>query len=304
LTLYDLAAGQRGTYPGVGIAPHSGVAWQAAHDALALYAIPVGEPTCLLHIDPARGEFQQTLCAERDADVRFAGDIVALPGDRLVHAVLAADRVDLRLVDPATGAVQHVPLWTGGDDASVLRVPLSLSPDGRMLAALLGPDADPGARQADRQGLYLLDLETGDVRSAFAFPGLRWMAWSPDGMQLALAGDTQRFGMNAIHVYDRADGSVRALFRAVNHLDLALTASSPASAYPVGIPLAWTGDGRLLVGLHLPANGSDNPVHPRLAWVDPETEAVTFALPFGLDPGAWPVYAVQEVGLAVRYPPG
>jgi hypothetical protein len=306
LTVYDLAAGQRRTYPNVHLASHGGVAWLAAGDGLYVYAIPAGEPACLLRFDPARGEFRQILCAE--TGTRFAGDVVALPDGRLAHAVISTDRVDLRLADPTTGAAQDIPLWTGSDVASALRIPLSLSPDGQCLAALRGPDADPGEQQIEQQGLYLLDVDAGKAEKAFTQPGLRWITWSPDGMQLALAGDTQRFGMNAIHLYNQTTGATRSLFRAVSHLHGTFIASSPvsanpASAFPVGIPLAWTGDGRLLVGLHLPANGS-GVVHPRLAWVDPATEAVTFALSFERDPGDWPIYTMPEVGLVVRYPPG
>ena len=301
LTLYDLAAGQRRTYPNVYLAPHGGVAWQTVDDVFTLYAIPSGEPACLLRFNLDHDVFQQVLCAEEKGE-RFAGDIVALPDGRLAHVVISAGRVDLRLVDPKNGIAQHIPLWTGSKTAPALHVPLTLSPDGRLLAALLGPDADPGGELDDRQGFYLLDLDAGDVQPALTLPGLRWMAWSPDGAQLALAGDTQRFGLNTIFVYNRTVGRARSLDDAVNSLDLALLSSSPASGTPVGIPLAWTGDGRLLVGLHR-RSGDVDVVHPRLAWVQVETEAVSFSLPFEREPGDWPIYTVQEVDLAVRYPP-
>jgi hypothetical protein len=308
LTVYDLAAGQRRTYPDVHLASHSGVTWQTMDEGLYLYTIPAGESACLLRLDPRCGELWQVLCAEESESVRFVGDVVALPDGRLAHIVLPesgreSDQVSLRLVDPATGTVRHVPLWRDSKTAPALRVPLSFSPDGRLLAALRGPDADPGDQHTDQQGLYLLDLDTGDVQRAFTLPGLRWMVWSPDGEQLAVTGDTQRFGLNAICIYDRATGRAPFLYHAANSLDFWLLSSSFASGTSVGIPLAWTGDGRLLVGLHR-RSGDADVVHPRLGWVQVATEAVSFAVPFDREPSDWPISSVEQVGLAVRYPPG
>lgn len=301
LTVYDLAAGQRCTYPNVHLVAHGGVAWQETGGALALYAISAGSPNCLLRFDPARGEFRQTLCAE--TGTRFAGDIAALPDGRLAYAAIAGESAALRLVDPATGAVQDIPLWAGSGATTALRIPLSLSPDGRSMAALRGPEADPGERQIEQQGLYLLDVAAGKVERVFTLPGLYWSVWSPDGMQLALAGDSQRFGYIAIYVYERATGNARPLDDAGSGLISTFISSSPVSRVPASVPLAWLDDGRLLVGLN-PLPDDASLIHPRLAWIDMATEKVSLAAPFGQTPRDWPIYTIPGIDLAVRYPPG
>jgi hypothetical protein len=146
---------------------------------------------------------------KQDNDQRFTGPLT--PTSELGPGALAfvtGDGVPV-LVDAESGEYHllDLPGWRGGDvlvgmliDASDSQ-PLAISPDGRQLAWAW---AEPGGRTDTATiatGVRVLDLESGDMRTAvITSPGratlsgqgvlVRTLAWSPDSRWLAWSGLT------------------------------------------------------------------------------------------------------------------
>lgn len=163
---------------------------------------------------PLETSIRMATGAARDAAWRDAWR-----GDRVTATEIRIDQGGLRL----EGRLVRVDLRTG--DAHILAEGgyehLSVSPDGRFLAALAlsrGSDAYPRDKarlDARHHGLHLIDLETGTVRAAA--PGLdiqsAGVSWSANGAKLAFfavrPGETRAQGRH--HVLDVAQGDVMAV---------------------------------------------------------------------------------------------
>jgi hypothetical protein len=179
----------------------------------------MGGPAELLPASPPSGDpaVPSTLYAvpghvqTQDDGQRFTGPLSpTLAVGRGAVAFVTGDGLPV-VVDAETGEYHllDLPGWRGGDvlvgmvlDASDSQ-PLAISPDGRQLAWAW---AVPGGRTDTATiatGVRVLDLESGDVRTAvITSPGrdtligqgvlVRTLAWSPDSRWLAWSGVTVR----------------------------------------------------------------------------------------------------------------
>ncbi|MBC8449892.1 MAG: PD40 domain-containing protein [Chloroflexi bacterium] len=339
-TVIDMATHQSRTFLHVQLSPGSGIAWQAIGDRLYLYAISADNPRCLLRLDPTSGETQTAWCIKPGQEGRLAGDIVTLLDGSLALIALEPLRqtprpgtgrawkggsASLLLLDPINGERLGEALdayrifdsedWRPAASLTGLRVPLALSPDGQLLAALVGPDVDPHGTLRNRQGIYVVDLVGHKLRYSplpdhYGWPGLCQGVWSDDSQQLAASGTESTL------VYDRNTNEVRVPSEtagSVAHLmapHFGDAAQDEILDELVVLPLAWSASssdllpaiGRRLLAL-TPLAPNRRLVQPLLVWTNPYGYSVAPAGPYAGDTVGWPTYALSDLGITVPYPP-
>ena len=118
--------------------------------------------------------------------------------------------------------------------------PLDWSPDDTRVVALGRARADP----TSRWGLLVVPLDGGDPveLTPYAFRGLDYPAWSPDGRSIAaFCHDVPDCPEpQSIHVFDAATG---------HHIDGTVAG---------GFPVAWSPDGTRLAWVRMDPNGGDD----------------------------------------------
>ncbi len=314
-TVIDLLTREAHTFRRVHLSPGGGLVWQNVAGTVYLYGVSADEPACLVRLDPDQGTALLDVCVDQDGATRFGGDIVTLPDGRLAHVVLSrgdqttGGEAILRLVDPMTGEAETSPLfkhadWRPGHRPDTLRVPMALSPDGQVLAILIGPDVDPHASLSDQQGLYLFDLDARKLRRTLKWEGLRWAAWPRD---FSTDTDRQRLAISSLtderselFIYERGVDRVRRISPFLQGL---FSSSSLSGIGPdVAAPLTWGADGRLLLGVN-PQSHDPDAAHPRMAWVTPSPIEITLAGPYAKGLDDWLSYTVEDAALTVHYPP-